>query len=218
MIAWLDMLGKPAAYLAVRHPQKPTFDWFVPIGLTCVSTAVYVWLPTTIPFIGQNSLTGFIQELVKMLSGFFIAALAAIATFKDDQLDKYMIGDPPTLTEYDAEKSRMVERALTRRRFLSLLFGYLAFISLMLFVWTVALAVVKDTAIASLGAWTPAARIATVAFTLFWFWNMFSVALLGLYYLTYRMHRPDQRMEAEARETARIAALGAKNETNGAAA
>jgi len=122
-------------------------------------------------------------------TGFFIAALAAIATFQKADLDRVMAGTPPTIEEFDEDEGRDVTTALTRRRFLCFLFGYLAFLALALFIATAVALVAKPWVVAVSGDWKPYVRGAGAFLFLFGFWHMMSISLLGLYYLTDRLHR-----------------------------
>lgn len=129
------------------------------------------------------------------LSGFFVAALAAIATFNKESLDNVMAGIPPTLRHgiYKNEPEK-----LTRRRFMSLLFGYLAFCA---FVYTILL--ISSPLIGKvlekfyyfmtddLGfiyfCWV--VIIIPAFIYCFIFFHIFTVTLLGLHYLSERMGR-----------------------------
>src|SRR5258706_8987546 len=70
-------------------------------------------------------------DLLQVLTGFYIASLAAVATFNKPGLDDPMAGDPPTLREDYCAITTV--KPLTRRRFLCLLFGYLSWLSLFLY-------------------------------------------------------------------------------------
>src|SRR5690606_6977027 len=71
-------------------------------------------------------------ELLKMLIGFYIAALAAVSTFPGQNLDQNFSGSKMILTVRRMGKKKT--KNLTRREFLSYLFGYLAFLSIWLFI------------------------------------------------------------------------------------
>lgn len=189
-MAWLRMLLRPMGYLAIRHARKRRYDLWLPLLVAALTTAGYLLLPQSIPLVSPSGVTAQIQELVKILAGFFIAALAAIATFQKVDLDRVMAGTPPTLEEFDEDEGRDVITALTRRRFLCFLFGYLAFLALALFIATAAALIVKPWAMTAIPPHLiPWARgLATFVF-MFGFWHMMTIALLGLYYLTDRLHR-----------------------------
>lgn len=189
-MAWLRMLLRPMGYLAIRHPRKHRYDLWLPLVVAALTTVGYLMLPASLPLVSASGVTAQIQELVKILAGFFIAALAAIATFQKPDLDNVMAGIPPKLDEFDEDEGRDVERELTRRRFLCFLFGYLAFLSLALFIATTAALIIKPwVMIACPPAWLWSVRAAGTFFFMFGFWHMMTISLLGLYYLTDRLHR-----------------------------
>ncbi len=130
-----------------------------------------------------------INTLMGILIGFYIAALAAVSSFTNENLDKIMKGRAPTLTS--RRKGADIEEKLTRRRFLAVLFGYCASLSIFLYIFgVIAIHVdfvqpdepwlVKAVELAQEGAW------------IFYMWVLSSllvVTLLSLHYLVERMHR-----------------------------
>lgn len=189
-MAWIRMLLRPMDYLAIRHSRKKRYDFWLPLVVALLTTAGYLALPERLSLVSSSGVTAQIQELVKILAGFFIAALAAIATFQKADLDRVMAGTPPTIEEFDEDEGRDVTTALTRRRFLCFLFGYLAFLALALFVATAAALIIKPWVMTAVPAnyieWVRG--LAAFVF-LFAFWHMMAISLLGLYYLTDRLHR-----------------------------
>lgn len=132
-----------------------------------------------------------VAGLLQILPGFYVASLAAIATFNKNNMDEYMPEPTPTVTI--RVSGHVCPIKLTRRRMLSLMFGYLSFLSLLLF-----LAIVLANALApSLKVLLPLPlhKIALAAFVAIYgllFWHMIAVTLFGLYQLSDRMHQPDQ--------------------------
>ena len=124
------------------------------------------------------------------LIGFYIAALAAVSSFKNKSLDKEMKGRAPKLTYM--RKGCRNEESLTRRRFLAALFGYCAGLSIFLYILGImrlhfGLVKTIDTNTASY------VGIIWNFFGLTYVWALSSllvVTLLGLHYLIERMHRP----------------------------
>jgi hypothetical protein len=135
---------------------------------------------------GSPGLISSIVTYLQLLSGFYITALAAIATFNRDGMDDPMLGDPPTLELHNS----LEPEKLSRRRFLCFLFGYLALGSLLLYIGgtiiTLSAPILKATLEAStvkILRWT----ISTVY--IFCTFNILITSLLGMYYLTDRLHR-----------------------------
>ena len=67
-----------------------------------------------------------------ILIGFYIAALAAVSSFRNDTLDRELSGRPVKLV--NARQGKKKEEILTRRRFLAVLFGYCAVLSICLYI------------------------------------------------------------------------------------
>ena len=88
-----------------------------------------------ITFIDTNKIKELIISIlsfIQILPGFFIAALAAIATFNRLDLDKIMPHPAPTINiECNGGKE---EIDLTRRRYLTLMFSFLSAESILLIV------------------------------------------------------------------------------------
>jgi hypothetical protein len=117
-------LASPLAYLRVRHPLKQVVDlWFPAVGAVASAAALLKWHDFNL--FGAAGLTVGVNGLVQILAGFFITSLAAIATFSGSV---YRIDEV-----FDGEKAVLFGDVLTRRRFLCLLYSYLALTSLMLY-------------------------------------------------------------------------------------
>ncbi|WP_018319316.1 hypothetical protein [Bradyrhizobium sp. WSM2793] len=124
-----------------------------------------------------------------MLTGFFIAALAAVATFGKQEMDDPMPGEPPVRLEHKVNTETYFEN-LSRRRFLSFLFGYMAFLTLALYIVGYVFSLPTNI------GWLRPRRIGgrpssgfSGALTWFALANLLSNTLLGLFYLTDRIHR-----------------------------
>jgi hypothetical protein len=131
-----------------------------------------------------ESLVASATTLMGVLIGFYIAALAAVTSFPNDSLNNVMSGDAPKMKE----RLGGSEVALTRRRFLSILLGYCAFISIFIFILgSISASVDLDTELPEgvmhviTGTWW---------FVYTWFLSsLFVVTMLCLHYLIDRMHR-----------------------------
>ena len=89
-------LTRPFAYLQVKHEDKKLYDWVIPTMLSAASLAFLYYFSDLERVVGSDgllssSLAGFIGNL----PGFFIAALAAIATFNRKDIDQLVSGVPP---------------------------------------------------------------------------------------------------------------------------
>ena len=175
-------LLRPFSYLRISHDDKWIYDWLIPSIFTFLSL---IWIYVFVPFGkigGDNGLIAGITGFVSGLPGFFIAALAAVATFNRNDIDQPM-ANPPKIEILHHGHPLMVE--MTRRRFLCVLFSYLTAVSLFLTLGTkicLASSVSPDYFI-------PMSWIGISIFT-FVLWQMLIATVLGLYYLGERLHTP----------------------------
>lgn len=123
LLVILRKLLKPLIYLRIKHKQKLYIDLILPVIIGVVLTAIVFFSPVQIKLLGQGSLVGLVNGLLQILIGFFVASLAAVATFQREGLDEVMVGKAPTLR---GEK-------ITRRQFVCYMFGYLALVSIVLY-------------------------------------------------------------------------------------
>jgi len=182
---------RPFGYLSISHPAKKVVDWYIPICLAALLCITVFIFRTSVNVWGENGLVAMVQGLVQGLPGFYIAALAAVATFGKQSILDTLIPEPtPTIdTWYGGGK---LEIELTRRRFLSLLFAYLTAISLCLSIFSAFVRALAN----PIRNWFPEIIsnfcyfVITYAYV-FFVLQMLIVTLWGLYYLSDKMHQPD---------------------------
>ncbi len=183
---------RPFSYLTIDHRSKWVVDWVYPLVLTVVSLMVIFGMKLLGPvsLYADSGLISKVLGFVQGLPGFYIAALAAIATFNRIDIDKTMPSPAPTL---DIKvQGRTVAIELTRRRFLCSMFAFLTAENLILIV----LAILSQTLY-------PAAKSAVPVIAQFWvsagfmfiflllFWQMMVTSFWGLFYLGDKLHQPD---------------------------
>jgi hypothetical protein len=175
----------PLSFLLLISPDLRPYQWTLPVAITALALLGFYLLPAKPPLFTEKGLVNTINGLLDTLIGFYIAALAAVATFSNPALDQTMKGRAPTISTY-RQGERTVEK-LTRRRFLVMLFGYCAFLSIMLF----SLGVVSQLVAPSLAraAWLSALKFAWLSVYFSMASSLLIVTLLGLHYLVDRMHR-----------------------------
>ncbi|WP_275286909.1 hypothetical protein [Halomonas elongata] len=130
----LYQLSRPFAYMLIKHEDKHIYDWVIPTIVTvAISFFSFVFSVSLVSLVKYSvELTSFVNSL----PGFFIAALAAVATFNRKDIDKEMDGpDPPTVSTRIGDENIPVP--LTRRRFLCMLFSYLTIISIFISIYGV---------------------------------------------------------------------------------
>lgn len=187
------MLLSPLKYWKVRHPVKRLWDIVFPgIAAVVLTVILQVWPKIPSPFGAGGYLAG-LQNLFAILGGFFVAALTLISTSDAKSLNQPVAGWPRVT--FGDEKA-----AIGRRRFLCLLFGYLAFSCFGLYLIGFAAVLLAPGIDVSGVRWLP--DVGSSAFLLiynFWLAHLFVTTLVGLYYFTDRLQRPDAEREPPQR-------------------
>lgn len=175
-------LTRPVSYLRIQHDDKWIYDWLVPAALTAITVGLLFWL-SAIEFVtGSDGLLAQITGFIQNLPGFFIAALAAVATFNRHDIDEVMSNPPRVRIMYQGNIGFV---DMTRRRFLCVLFSYLTAISIFLIIaYHMATAIGQGVNAPVFIQWSLATAY------LFMFWQMITATLLGLFYLGERLHTP----------------------------
>ncbi len=180
-----QLLWTPLSYLRVRSPDLWIYQWVLPAALAAIALVGFYLLPVMPPLFEGNGLVNTVNGLLNTLIGFYIAALAAIAAFPNVSLDSCMKGRAPKITNY--RQGTATEETLTRRRFLVILFGYCAFLSILMFGVGVVSVMVAPSAAAA--TWLPAARLIWLTAYFLMAASLLVATLVGLHYLIDRMHR-----------------------------
>ncbi|HGM5295041.1 TPA: hypothetical protein ACKP0P_001609 [Serratia marcescens] len=190
----LSMTLKPFKYLLIRHKDKKWFDFILPAIFSFSLSLIFYRLEKPFPLVATGGLVPQINSLLQMLIGFYIASLAAIATFGNSSIDDVMAGEPPTLKMKIKGSVNVIP--LTRRRFLCYLFGYLALVSIVLYLAGVVATLIGYSGSNFLKQLTELGYIGVfkailLFFYLFFLINLVLTTLLGLYYLSVRIHEGD---------------------------
>lgn len=186
----INQLLRPVfGYLAIQHPTKRFVDWILPAGLSIFATLCIFLMRQHVNFFGSGGVISLVLGYVQNLPGFYIAALAAIATFARPDIDVLMPGDPPPRIRSEDNRGIVNLIELTRRRFLSLLFAFL----------TVECIVLTFFSIALVSAAPSFLRVDETVHTIFYLLTVFIYFLVlfqllvatlwGLYYLGERIHQ-----------------------------
>lgn len=185
---WRQFLT-PLEYLRISLHGKILFDLVAPLALSAVCATVFLILRPDLNVLGNGGLLALSSGLLAALVGFFIAALAAVATFPNRAIDKPLDRTPAILHDYEEG----VDEVLSRRRFLCYLFGYLSFFSLCIFIFNVSVLVVRSSLLAYAVAHPDSKSVLEYCFVslyVFAFFHLACVCLLGLHFLIYRLHKP----------------------------
>jgi hypothetical protein len=190
----LNLLARPFAYLTISHPRKlPLWiNWRLPMLISAMCVAI-TWfaLPLTVDFWGEQGIASKTLGFVQSLPGFYIAALAAIATFGSEDMQKPMPGTAPTMT-LPHNGGEIKNAKLTRRLFLSSMFAYLTALSFLLTIGTIILLAIAKSAAPLLDPDVRSVMKSIAAFVyLVFVTQLLTVTFWGLYYLGERLHLAD---------------------------
>lgn len=179
-------LLSPVRFFAIRHGRSLRYNFVIPgVAATCLSSLLMLW-PNVGGLTGDGGLLPRLQDPLAIAGGFFVAALTLVTADRSELMKSPVIGpNPPTLAG----------EVLSRRRFLSFLFGYLSFTAFAL----VAVALLADLMAPGLRGMlgargTVAAKVAFLIPFTFWLAHMATSTLLGLYYFTERLQVSDRRV------------------------
>lgn len=184
-------LFKPFSYLLIKHSEKRKYDFLIPAVCAFVATSLYYFFHSSIDVLGERGLIDRINALLVLLAGFFIAALAAVSTFNSEGMDKVTPGKPFILVE--KYKNTKLEVSLTRRRFLSLMFGYLSVLTILIYFFGLVSLIFKDL-IYNFNIRNIYLECAYIFIYIFAVSNLFTNTLIGIYYMSYRIHKKDPRI------------------------
>lgn len=173
------------------------YVWYVPGVLALTASAIFLLLPSQPLIAGQGGLLDAIVRILAILPGFFIASLAAVATFQRPEMDEPM--PKPTPTARFRFGSTYEDVTLTRRMFLSSLFSYLAILSLALAVFCLFANLIWENfgllrELMDLDRGGILVLASKGLFLLFVFYaaaSIFVTTLHGIYFLTERIHQPN---------------------------
>lgn len=177
-------ITRPLSYLSIDHEDKYLYDWLFPFFVLLIATVFSYFFNATLGDLVRFSSN--LASFVNNLPGFFIAALAAVATFNRKDIDKDMAGErPPTVETLIGD--RKVKMVLTRRRFLCMLFSYLTALSITLSI----LGVVPESFGFLADGHLDVTCFPAIAYLVLFYMIFFQLiisTLYGLYYLGDRVH------------------------------
>ena len=182
-------LSRPISYLAIKDKAKWKIDWLLPLIISISCSAIFFTLPIEKTIYGNDGFIRDLQGFLQILPGFYLAALAAIATFNKNDLDFHL--PPPTPQIEIIIQNQKILINLTRRIMLSDLFGYLTFLSLMIYIFIVVGSIMApNSSFLFKNYYEPIKIISFFVGNLF-FWQMIIITIFGLYQLCDRIHQPD---------------------------
>lgn len=179
---------RPSGYLFIKDKAKWKIDWLAPLMLAFFTSIIFSILPLRPQLFGQSGLIEKLLGFLEILPGFYLAALAAVATFDKQDLDKHMPRPVPEIsTTYEGKTIRI---KLTRRRMLCFLFGYLTFISVCLYLIMIIANIIYPSyqVMGFKNSYLPIMIFFVCSLV---FWQMIIITFFGLYQLCDRIHFSD---------------------------
>jgi len=189
----------PCNYLRIRHGEsflesKAVYDFVIPAVLTLLTAGFTALIGSPLTLFGQQTVFQALSGLLAILIGFYMAALAAVATFHREGIDDKMKGGDATLMVASVIGGEKKPKPLTYRQFISYLFGYASFLSFVIYAFLLVVGSVwpRLVAIAEGFRWWPeimAIGIGPAVYLLVFFaiWQLFITSLLGIYFLAERI-------------------------------
>lgn len=123
-------LTRGFAYLRIQHRKMYIYIFVLPLIFALMVLLTYFLLSVTPRLAGEGGILKDVLTMLGILPGFYIAALAAIATFSSPSMDAVLPRPAPILKVLIRGEWEPME--LSKRQFLSYLFSYLVVLSLTL--------------------------------------------------------------------------------------
>ncbi|TCB52676.1 hypothetical protein E0H80_02250 [Acinetobacter sp. ANC 4779] len=171
--------------------DKDKVDWVYPVIIAIFSTLIALLISHFIQVCTESCKTNFFQNdafgivlgFLQTLPGFYIAALAAISTFNNPDMDNPMSGSPPLDKNFNE---------MSRRRFLAQAFSYLTFLSICLFLFCTVIKFFFSIGILILNYYLNLVLYGiSIFFLTLFFSQMILITFYCLYYLGNRIHIPN---------------------------
>ena len=185
------------SYRRIKHPHMKYYVTVLPLTITLVLSLLYLKYIGAQHAMVDGGLIKTVGDIVMLLPGFFIAALAAVSTFQHGNLDELMDEEQcPTMPL--RTQGKVAQTEITNRLFLCSLFSYLTAISFVILVIYGCVSVISKTfdsdrqiVEAILSSYpTLIGTAALVILYLFLFASLLVSGIHGLYFLSERIHRP----------------------------
>lgn len=184
----LGQLLRPFGYLAIQHPYKWVVDWLYPAILAFALTTTLCLVDHKATYYEPGNLISLVLSFVQSLPGFYIAALAAIATFGRSDIDNIIPEPTPKVVVRFRGSTNIVD--LTRRKFLAMLFAFLTAQSILVVIFSLGLlSFGKLIFLTTIAGPDSGFVFSYVTLTIYFllFFQMIIATFWGLYYLGYKL-------------------------------
>lgn len=192
----MELILKPLAYLSIKWAiddingknKKPIFDWFFPIIFAIIVTAFfYLTLDlnsTNFKIFFESKGFEVLGNFILALPGFLFAALTAVVSFGNTELDITATVNPPINKD---------GHEISRRRYLANAFSYLTFLSLALLIATIFINYAYSSNIIKLGiSFYKFGYLFTALIYFTFVFQMLFVLIITLYYIGDKVHQPSK--------------------------
>ena len=189
-------ITRPFAFQRIRSRDLGLLRTALPLAVTVLFVLVYYAIPVKPAILGDKKYLDYVLQIIGTLPGFYIAALAAAATFNNPSLDEQMPGkEPPTLKVMRGGEK--FDIPMTMRVFICHLFAYLSAISFGTALLGIAIIEFSPSLDALEQAYksnqaiqyvVDTVRYLTVGAFTFYVAKVVTITLHGLYFLVERMH------------------------------
>ncbi|AZC88374.1 hypothetical protein C4K29_2071 [Pseudomonas chlororaphis subsp. piscium] len=184
----IGQLLRPFGYLSIQHPYKWIVDWLYPLVLSVVTMITICLMSNQDITYAPGSLISLVLSFVQSLPGFYIAALAAIATFGRSDIDNIIPEPTPKVIVKFRGATNIVD--LTRRKFLAMLFAFLTAQSIVIVIFSIFLLSFGKSICAYSYSGLPVGLYISGILLLAYFlmlYQMIVATFWGLYYLGYKL-------------------------------
>jgi hypothetical protein len=155
-----------------------------------LTTLVLIVFSPDLNVYGSNGLLAKLAPFLAVIAPFFLASLAAVSTFGGPSFfdQPFDMAEPVTLTVV-GEMGALDAIDITPRHFLSLLFGYCCVVALTLFIFSIFIPEIAGGLANILGSYAAYFAWSGLIAFLFLFYQVILATLLGIYYLSDKIHR-----------------------------
>ncbi len=177
-------------YLRVSHGYALRYNWIYPLFLGAATALGILQLVTATSLFDADGFVRSFTPVLSILAPFYIAALAAVATFSGNQsVDKPFSMSQPVLLKVIGDGGDWENIDVTPRHFLSLLFGYCTSLSIFLLLISIFAPFIAKLAetVSCDWAWLLLSTVFVIFAVLLS--QLILGTLLGVYFLADRIHR-----------------------------
>lgn len=183
---------KALSFLSVDAPFGAGYNWKYPLSISALLAVLGVMLGADVNYWGKDGLLTALTPLLSVLFPFYVAALAAVATFKG-------VADLDKPFPLDAEERRVTMPRMgsggviefieiTQRHYLSLLFGYCAVVSIALIFFYTVFRFVTVSISPPIPGYVTYFGYGLLLIFIFLFCQVILLTLVAVYYLSDRIH------------------------------